>query len=59
MKDDDCKSFGYANGWTDTPPYIQRCEELGHKKYAKGLGRCLTECGCEECGYSYLVDSSG
>jgi hypothetical protein len=52
------ESFGYANGWKEVPPYIKKCEELGHKKYSKSVGRCLTECGCEICGYTYLVDSS-
>jgi hypothetical protein len=52
------ESFGYANGWKEVPPYIKKCEELGHKKYSKNVGRCLTEYGCEICGYTYLVDSS-
>jgi len=50
--------LGYANGWKGTPEIVQKCSDLGHQQYSKTVGKCLTEYGCEECGYKYLVDSS-
>lgn len=53
------KDLGYANSWgQNTPPEIKICNDLKHVKYAKNVGRCLTEYGCLICGYKYLVDSS-
>ena len=55
------KDLGYMNGWGrgKTPPEIKICFDLKHAGYAKNVGNCLTLYGCEICGYSYLVDSSG
>jgi hypothetical protein len=53
------KELGYANGWKDTPEIVKKCAELGHKQYHLVVGNCDHEYGCVECGYSYLVDSSG
>ena len=52
------KNLGYANGWTETPTEVKKCEELGHRTWSRNVGRCNTEHGCDECGYTYKVDSS-
>jgi hypothetical protein len=57
------KDLGYANSWIETPEEIVKCKEgynkgEVHSGYRKEIGRCLHECGCIECGYTYLVDSS-
>ena len=54
--------LGYANGWKETPEIVKNCrphptQHPGY--YVKLVGNCLTEYGCTECGYKYLVDSSG
>jgi hypothetical protein len=53
------KNLGYANGWTETPEEVVKCNELGHRdqRWARNVGRCLTEYGCNECGYTYKIDS--
>jgi len=55
---DHLEHLGYANGWDKTPEIVHECREKGHLGYAGNVGRCLTEYGCEVCGYKYLVDSS-
>ena len=51
-------NLGYANGWTVTPPIIDKCRELHHVLDMYSEGNCLTRYSCPVCGYEYLVDSS-
>lgn len=53
--------LGYANGWEETPEIVKNCPHPIESPYyyVKTVGNCLTEYGCTECGYKYLVDSSG
>lgn len=48
--------LGYANGWTETPPVVEKCK---HKHDRKKIGRCLTEYSCPICNFKFKVDSGG
>lgn len=57
--------FGTMNGWkTDSEAYkiVKKCAELNHGMlgfcFSVNLGNCYNKYGCNECGYSYNVDSS-
>jgi len=52
------QDLGYVNGWEKTPDIVHECREKGHLGYAKTVGNCLREFGCEICAYKYLIDSS-
>lgn len=53
------KDLGYQNNWYNNPPeVVTKCRELGHFLRWENLGRCLNQCTCAECGYTYKVDSS-
>lgn len=53
--DKEVVDLGFANGWKNTPEIVRNCT---HGQYREAVGSCLTEYGCEVCGYKYLVDSS-
>lgn len=52
------QNLGYVNGWDETPEIVKKCEEKNHKRDFKEIGSCKTKCICEECGYTYKIDSS-
>lgn len=58
-------NLGYMNGWTveqwDKYHNIKtKCKEEGHKLEVESDNvRCVTTTTCNECGYTYKVDSSG
>ena len=58
-KEAQLRDLGYANGWQDTPDIVKACRARGHIPEEINRGRCLNEYRCVECGYKYLVDSSG
>lgn len=52
------KDLGYLNSWYNNPPEIvTKCRDLGHNLIWENSGRCLYQCTCEICGYTYKVDS--
>lgn len=51
--------LGTANGWTETPLLVEKCEAAGHKTQEKPIGRCLREVRCEVCNYKFQIDSGG
>uniref|UniRef100_A0A6M3LRB5 Uncharacterized protein n=1 Tax=viral metagenome TaxID=1070528 RepID=A0A6M3LRB5_9ZZZZ len=52
--------LGYMNGWHEgAPEIITKCRKLKHMIFSQNVGKCLNRYGCEICGYSYLIDSSG
>lgn len=52
------KDYGYVNGWTETPEEVRECERKRHRMFTRAIGRCVTEYGCEICGFKFQVDSS-
>jgi hypothetical protein len=56
----DTVNLGYANGWVydKTPTIVEICDKQKHKLWSRNVGKCLTEYGCDICGYKYKVDSS-
>jgi hypothetical protein len=55
------KDLGYANGWVVVPQIVGECITKGHeRKTIKDPNyRNVTIIKCEECDYSYRIDSSG
>jgi transposase-like protein len=44
-----------SNGWQDTPEIVKNCK---HIRKVVNIGRCYNQFTCEECGFTYKVDSS-
>jgi len=69
MSDKEMQNLGWANGWGigKDPEIVQNCRKLreteeGHGKMPEGRGRsgnCVSNYGCDKCGFWYSVDSSG
>lgn len=56
------RNLGWANGWTEIPPEVKRCRELGHQPSHvdqgppnRGLEHVVS---CDRCRYVYRYDSS-
>lgn len=51
-------NLGYANGWKETPELVANCDH--NPRYEKDYAfSCVTHVTCDECGYTYKIDSSG
>ncbi len=57
------ENLGWMNSWKqDGEEYklIKECREQGHSSSDTGDNyRCVSTSTCEECGYTYKIDSSG
>ena len=56
------QNLGWANSWLETPGTVERCRAAGHQVSSENAdptnhGYC-TVVKCEQCRYSYRVDSS-
>lgn len=51
-----CINYGDANGWKETPELIVKCP---HQPTRRKISNCYFQYTCEECGYTYKVDSGG
>ena len=52
------KSFGYSNGWKESPEEVQKCREQKHQKTAEKEGRGITKYTCHTCEIYWFTDSS-
>lgn len=49
------KDFGCMNGWVTNPEEVSNCR---HDLKVETIGKCLVRYTCEECKFTYTVDSS-
>ncbi len=53
--------LGWANSWSEDPPIVKKCKELGHGIQVvveHDLKRSDHIVTCRKCGYWYYYDSS-
>jgi hypothetical protein len=54
--------LGWQNGWKEIPAVVMLCSESGHDRTTTPVGPSpcpnVHVVRCEQCGYSYRIDSS-
>jgi hypothetical protein len=48
------QDLGYMNSWDKTPDIVKQCR---HERHHAEVRNCVTEVWCEECKFTFKIDS--